>query len=256
MASPRVAGTCTRFTCRSSPLAARVARPTPISAPGRKRSAPGRQRSQASITRMVPSPSRAASRSPPGPNWRAASSSVAGNASRLSRPEAWGLASNITWTWDSTMRMPMPASIPCTTAGAVTRNQQPRRKRPASSCRAPANTRIGPSMATPCSRTSSKTSTASPAAGPLTCSGEPASQPTTRPPMMPVTRPLAGGMPEAMAMPMHSGRATRKTTTEASASRGNVFLSSARRMASSPERSKGHGSRAGAVARGGRQDAR
>ena len=53
--------------------------------------------------------------------------------------------------------------------------------------------------------------TVSPAAGPLTCSGEPASAPTTRPPTMPVIRPAATGTPEAMAMPMHNGSATRNT---------------------------------------------
>ncbi len=54
-----------------------------------------------------------------------------------------------------------------------------------------------------------------PAAGPLTCNGEPAITPTTMPPMMPVMMPAVGGRPEASAMPMQSGRATRKTTTEA-----------------------------------------
>src|SRR5438094_8105659 len=39
--------------------------------------------------------------------------------------------------------------------------------------------------------------------------------PTTSPPMMPVRMPEAAGAPEAMAMPMHSGSATRKTTKEA-----------------------------------------
>jgi len=42
---------------------------------------------------------------------------------------------------------------------------------------------------------------------------------------MPVITPLAGGMPDAMAMPMHNGRATRKTTTDAIKSRGSVALS-------------------------------
>ncbi len=36
--------------------------------------------------------------------------------------------------------------------------------------------------------------------------------------MMPVMMPAVGGSPEAMAIPMHSGSATRKTTTEASRS--------------------------------------
>jgi hypothetical protein len=33
--------------------------------------------------------------------------------------------------------------------------------------------------------------------------------------MTPVINPSAGGTPEAMAMPMHKGRATRKTTIDA-----------------------------------------
>ncbi|MNE83797.1 hypothetical protein D3C80_1806440 [compost metagenome] len=94
-------------------------------------------------------------------------------------------------------------------------------------------------MATPCWRTSSNTSTARPAAGPLTCNGEPASQPTTSPPMIPVIRPLAGGSPEAMAMPMHRGRATRNTTTEANSSRGSTALSCAARMMILPKISSG-----------------
>ncbi len=76
----------------------------------------------------------------------------------------------------------------------------------------------------PCSRTSSNTMTARPAAGPLTCSGEPASAPTTMPPMMPVIRPFSGGTPEATAMPMHRGIATRNTTIDAVKSRMNVVL--------------------------------
>ena len=39
---------------------------------------------------------------------------------------------------------------------------------------------------------------------------------------MPVSRPAAGGTPEAMAIPMQSGSATRKTTMEARKSRDNV----------------------------------
>jgi hypothetical protein len=61
----------------------------------------------------------------------------------------------------------------------------------------------------------SKTITARPAAGPLTWRGEPASGPTTMPPMMPVRMPAAGGAPEARAMPIHRGSATRKTTSDA-----------------------------------------
>jgi hypothetical protein len=39
------------------------------------------------------------------------------------------------------------------------------------------------------------------------------------PPMMPVISPFSGGTPEATAMPMQSGIATRKTTIEAVKSR-------------------------------------
>src|SRR5690349_8516389 len=65
--------------------------------------------------------------------------------------------------------------------------------------------------------------TARPAAGPLTCNGEPASAPTTMPPMMPVIRPFSAGTPDATAMPMHRGIATRNTTMDAVKSRTKTF---------------------------------
>src|SRR5262249_37740517 len=52
----------------------------------------------------------------------------------------------------------------------------------------------------------------------LTCSGQPDSDPATIPPIIPVMSPAAGGAPEAIAMPIHRGNATRKTTTEERAS--------------------------------------
>jgi hypothetical protein len=75
--------------------------------------------------------------------------------------------------------------------------------------------RMGPSAEKPRSWMISKTMTARPAAGPLTWRGEPAIEPTTMPPMMPVRMPAAGWAPEAKAMPMQRGSATRKTTSEA-----------------------------------------
>src|SRR5687768_5880493 len=39
--------------------------------------------------------------------------------------------------------------------------------------------------------------------------------PMRRPPMIPVTSPDAGGIPDAIAMPMHRGSATRNTTIDA-----------------------------------------
>src|SRR3546814_15989256 len=79
--------------------------------------------------------------------------------------------------------------------------------------------RIWPSAPTPWVRTSSKTITARPAAGPLTWSGEPAIIPTTSPPMIPVIRPFSGGSPDATAMPLHRGLATRNTTSDAAETR-------------------------------------
>ena len=58
----------------------------------------------------------------------------------------------------------------------------------------------------------------SPAAGPLTWRGLPASGPTTSPPMTPVMTPASAGSPQARAMAMHSGSATRNTTREANRS--------------------------------------
>ena len=60
--------------------------------------------------------------------------------------------------------------------------------------------------------------TVRPAAGPVTDSGERLIRGTTRPPTTPATSPDTGGTPHAMAMPRHSGSATRKTTMPATAS--------------------------------------
>ena len=65
--------------------------------------------------------------------------------------------------------------------------------------------------------------TASPAAGPLTWSGAPPIAPTRSPPTIPVTSPATGGAPDAIAIPMQSGRATKKTTTDARRSRPSHF---------------------------------
>src|SRR3569833_856430 len=110
------------------------------------------------------------------------------------------------------------------TAGEIARNQPPSRAIPAMTCTAPAISRMGPSAISPCSRTSSNTITARPAAGPLTCNGEPASAPTMMPPMMPVIRPFSGGTPEATAMSMHRGIATRNTTIDAVKTRTRTVL--------------------------------
>ena len=64
-----------------------------------------------------------------------------------------------------------------------------------------------------------RTIAVSPAAGPETDSCEPLARETTRPPTMPVIRPDSGGAPEAIAIPRHSGIATKNTTIPARRSR-------------------------------------
>lgn len=69
------------------------------------------------------------------------------------------------------------------------------------------------------------TITVRPAAGPLTEICEPLKKPVTKPPAIPATIPENKGAPEANAIPRHSGRATKKTTTEAARSLASVWLS-------------------------------
>lgn len=57
------------------------------------------------------------------------------------------------------------------------------------------------------------TTAASPAAGPLTLVWDWLIKPTTMPPTMPAIIPDISGASEAKAMPRHSGKATRNTTT-------------------------------------------
>src|SRR5690606_14250215 len=59
------------------------------------------------------------------------------------------------------------------------------------------------------------TITARPAAGPLTPIDEPLSPPTTIPPIIPAITPENNGAPLANAIPKHSGKATKNTTSEA-----------------------------------------
>ena len=48
--------------------------------------------------------------------------------------------------------------------------------------------------------------------------GQPENRPTMIPPTIPVINPAAGGAPDAIAVPMHSGNATRNTTNDANRS--------------------------------------
>jgi hypothetical protein len=69
------------------------------------------------------------------------------------------------------------------------------------------------------------TTVVKPAAGPDTASGEPLIKETTRPPMIPDRMPEYRGAPEARAIPMQSGKATRKTESPA----GKSYLNQIRR---------------------------
>ncbi len=111
--------------------------------------------------------------------------------------------------------MPMPVSMPSTTAEETARNQRPRRSSASSTCTRPAVSTSRPSAGSPKVVTAEWTSTVRPAAGPLTCRLLPGSAPATRPPTMPVTRPSSAGAPEATETPTQSGTATRKTVIEA-----------------------------------------
>ena len=116
----------------------------------------------------------------------------------------------------------MPASMPLTTAGETARNHPPSLSSAAAAWKSPAISTRTPNISRPNRSIASYTITVSPAAGPLTCKGQPAKGATTRPPTTPVIRPAATGAPDAMAMPMQSGNATKKTTTEAVMSRVSV----------------------------------
>src|SRR5690606_39411831 len=58
-----------------------------------------------------------------------------------------------------------------------------------------------------------RTMAAKPAAGPETLTWELLKKPITIPPMIPAIIPDSGGAPEASAIPIHSGNATKKTTS-------------------------------------------
>src|SRR5690606_5265967 len=57
------------------------------------------------------------------------------------------------------------------------------------------------------------TITVRPAAGPLTLNGDFEIEATTVPPIIPVNSPANNGAPDAIAIPKHSGSATKNTTT-------------------------------------------
>jgi hypothetical protein len=142
------AGTCTRATSRPSATASNVPVSTPTSAPGNSLSEAGRNFSHASIAAMVARPmpnaiSVACRLNGDRPNRRA------GAADRFCSPLGKGFASNRTWNCPATISTPIPASMPCTTAGEIARNQPPRRKIPAANWIAPASSRIGPSALKP-----------------------------------------------------------------------------------------------------------
>ncbi len=146
---------------------------------------------------------------------RTASASRTGRPVILPKPVAGAGRSAIVYNWPSTSVRPIPASMPCTTEADIARNQRPNRRTPIASWSTPVASTSAPRAPRPCSRTASSTSTVSPAAGPLTWRLLPGRTPTSRPPTIPVISPSSAGTPDATATPTQSGRATRKTTSEA-----------------------------------------
>lgn len=116
------------------------------------------------------------------------------------------------------MVMPIPASIACTTTGAIASAARAIRLSPNTICRIPAPTVIRQVTFHPNLPISSATTTVRPAAGPLTCSGEPPTAPATTPPTIAAIRPAMIGAPEAIAIPNDRGSATRNTTSDAGTS--------------------------------------
>ena len=74
------------------------------------------------------------------------------------------------------------------------------------------------------------TNAAKPAAGPLTLNAELLSEPITIPPTIPEINPLKSGAPLANAIPKHSGKATKKTTSPDGRSDLKLFNSILKRL--------------------------
>ena len=124
-----------------------------------------------------------------------------------------------------TIVMPIDASIPLMTELGTSADSLPARSNPIANWIAPASTtaiRNGamPAFMSPAPSLPSSSSTIEvrPAAGPDTDKGAFEMSGTRMPPQMPETMPETGGIPDAIAMPRHSGSATRNTTMPATES--------------------------------------
>src|SRR5450830_73888 len=116
-------------------------------------------------------------------------------------------------------KMPIAASIPLITDDGIYAANLPAFNRPNTTCNRPANdTEVRNALKLPNCAIAPITMTIKPAAGPLTLMAEPLNVATITPPMMPEIMPLIGATPDALAIPRHKGRATRKTTMPASRS--------------------------------------
>ena len=117
------------------------------------------------------------------------------------------------------MVMPMAASMPLITDDGTSAAYFPVRQTPKRNWMAPAKiTALRKRSIDPRRSISMRTMEISPAAGPDTESGERLTSGTMMPPTIPATIPVIGGTPLAMAMPRHSGNATRNTTIPATTS--------------------------------------
>jgi len=89
----------------------------------------------------------------------------------------------------------------------------PALRKPSSNCKSPAKkTAVRKTSKEPNVKIAESTMAVSPAAGPETLMWEFDKYPTTIPPIIPDIIPENKGAPEAIAIPKHKGKATKKTT--------------------------------------------
>jgi hypothetical protein len=109
---------------------------TPSNGPGSNASFLGLNLVHATIVRIVTTPAMAA-RWWTDPSIGKMLMNASGRAAMLANPLDRGASSSITWSCDTRISTPIPASIPWITEGEIARNHWPSLNTPASSCRAP-----------------------------------------------------------------------------------------------------------------------
>ena len=100
--------------------------------------------------------------------WTLITPSCLGIPIRFTSGELCGEPPSTTWICASAIEMPMPASIPCTTAGAMISAPRATLNQPSSNCTPPAHAVMRHIVCQPNCATNPATTTVSPAAGPDT----------------------------------------------------------------------------------------